>query len=141
MAYAIQINLTFLIINNFMKTSFSIYFKLILTLLLSALLAYAVGLYGNLPWWSFVVTNFIIAIIFTQKPVNAFLSGALGIGLLWLVLSLVIDGQNQHLLSTKVANILPLNGSFSKLIAITTLIGFLLGGFASLTGSFIRKAK
>jgi hypothetical protein len=124
-----------------MQTTFSIYFKLILSLFLSALLAYAVGLYGNLPWWSFVMTNFIISIILVQKPVNAFLSGALGIGLLWLGLSLVIDNQNQHLLSTKVANILPLNGSFSKLIAITTLIGFLLGGFASLTGSFIRKAK
>jgi hypothetical protein len=124
-----------------MQTSFSIYFKLVLTLFLSALLAYAVGLYGNLPWWSFVVTNCIISVVIIQKPVNAFLSGALGIGLLWLVLSLVIDGQNQHLLSTKVANILPLNGSFSKLIAVTTLIGFLLGGFASLTGSFIRKAN
>lgn len=124
-----------------MQTTFSIYFKLILSLFLSAFLAYAVGLYGNLPWWSFVITNFIISIILVQKPVNAFLSGALGIGLLWLGLSLVIDNQNQHLLSTKVANILPLNGSFSKLIAITTLIGFLLGGFASLTGSFIRKAK
>ncbi len=124
-----------------MQKSFSIYFKLILTLFLTALLGYAVGLYGNLPWWSFVVTNFMISIVIVQKPVNAFLSGALGIGLLWLVLSLVIDGQNQHILSTKVANILPLNGSFSKLIAITTLIGFLLGGLASLTGSFIRKEK
>lgn len=124
-----------------MQTTFSIYFKLLLSLFLSALLAYAVGLYGNLPWWSFVITNFIISIVLVQKPVNAFLSGALGIGLLWLGLSLIIDNQNQHLLSTKVANILPLNGSFSKLIAITTLIGFLLGGFASLTGSFIRKAK
>ena len=124
-----------------MQTTFSIYFKLLLSLFLSALLAYAVGLYGNLPWWSFVITNFIISIVLVQKPVNAFLSGALGIGLLWLGLSLIIDNQNQHLLSTKVAKILPLNGSFSKLIAITTLIGFLLGGFASLTGSFIRKAK
>lgn len=137
MAYTIQNNL---ILNKIiMSTSFSIYFKLVLTLLLSALLAYAVGLYGNLPWWSFVVTNFVIAIIFIQKPANAFLSGALGIGLLWLGLSLFIDSQNQHLLSSKVANILPLNGSYAKLIAITTLIGFLLGGFASLTGSFVRK--
>lgn len=124
-----------------MQTSFSIYFKLVLSLFLSALLAYAVGLYGNLPWWSFLITNFIISVVFLQKPINAFLSGAVGIGLLWLILSLVIDDQNQHLLSTKVANILPLKGSFSKLIAITTLIGFLLGGFASLTGSFVRKTK
>jgi hypothetical protein len=122
-----------------MKSSLSINLKFIVTVILSALLAYAVGLYTVLPWWSFVVTNFIISIIFIQKPTYAFISGALGIGLLWLLLSIVIDSQNQHLLSTKVANILPLKGSFAKLIAITTLVGFLLGGFASLTGAFVRK--
>jgi hypothetical protein len=122
-----------------MKSSLSINFKFVITIFLSALLAYAVGLYTVLPWWSFIVTNFIISIIFIQKPTYAFISGALGIGLLWLLLSIVIDSQNQHLLSTKVANILPLKGSFAKLIAITTLVGFLLGGFASLTGAFVRK--
>ena len=122
-----------------MKSSLSINLKFIITIVLSALLAYAVGLYTLLPWWSFVVTNFIVSIIYIQKPTYAFMSGALGIGILWLILSIVIDSQNQHLLSTKVANILPLKGSFTKLIAITSLIGFLLGGFASLTGSLVRK--
>lgn len=124
-----------------MKSSLSISLKLVLTMFLSAFVAYAIGLYSVLPWWSFVITNFFIAILFGQKPINSFLAGALGIGLLWLVLILIMDSQNQHLLSTKVANILPLNGSYAKLIVITSLIGFLLGGFASLTGSLIRKPK
>jgi hypothetical protein len=114
--------------------------KFIVSILLSALLAYAVGIYGNLPWWSFVVTNFIIAIIITQTPGKSFLAGALGVGLLWLGLAFVIDAQNQHILSLKVATLLPLKGSFVALIAITAIVGFLVGGLASLTGSFVRKS-
>ncbi|MEN9701328.1 MAG: hypothetical protein RIR55_643 [Bacteroidota bacterium] len=114
--------------------------KFIVAILLSALMAYAIGIYGNLPWWSFVVTNFIIAIALNQKPGKSFLSGALGVGLLWLILALVIDTQNNHILSVKVANILPLKGSYIALIIITSVVGFLLGGLSSLTGSFVRKS-
>lgn len=52
--------------------------KYIVSILLSALLAYAVGIYGNLPWWSFVVTNFIIAFAIPIKPAHSFTAGALG---------------------------------------------------------------
>jgi len=41
----------------------------------------------------------------------------------------------------KVATILPLKGSYIALIALTTFIGALLGGLASLTGSFVRASK
>jgi hypothetical protein len=99
-----------------------------------------VGIYGNLPWWSFVITNFIISVAIVQSPLKSFFAGAIGVGLLWLALALVIDTQNQHLLSVKVANLLPLKGSYIALIGITSLVGFLLGGLASLTGSFVRKA-
>ena len=123
-----------------MKNIASENIKFIVSILLSALMAYAIGIYGNLPWWSFVVTNFIIAIVLNQKPGKSFLSGALGVGLLWLILALVIDTQNNHILSVKVANILPLKGSYIALIIITSVVGFLLGGLSSLTGSFVRKS-
>jgi hypothetical protein len=123
-----------------MKNIYSEHIKFIVSILLSALMGYAIGIYGNLPWWSFVVTNFIIAIALNQKPGKSFLSGALGIGLLWLVLAFVIDNQNQHILSVKVANILPLKGSYQVLIGLTAFIGFLIGGLSALTGSFVRKS-
>jgi hypothetical protein len=44
-------------------------------------------------------------------------------------------------LSTKVANILPLGGSYIALIVVTATVGALLGGLASLTGSFVRKEQ
>ena len=112
--------------------------KIIISILLSALLAYAVGIYGNLPWWSFVVTNLIIAILVPQKSFHSFITGFLAIGLLWGGLAIVIDQGNQHILATKVATILPLKGSYIYLIVLTSFIGALLGGLASLTGSFIK---
>jgi hypothetical protein len=124
-----------------MKSNQSAIIKFLMATIVSALLAYAIGIYGNLPWWSFVISNFIIAIAIDQKPLKAFISGALGVGLLWLTLALMIDQQNGHLLSTKVANILPLKGSTSALIAITAFVGFILGGLSSLSGSYVRKAK
>ncbi len=123
-----------------MKNISSEHLKFIVSILLSALLGYAVGIYGNLPWYSFVVTNIIIAILIDQKPSKSFMSGALGIGLLWFGLAFIIDNQNHHILSVKVAQILPLKGSFVALISVTTIVGFLIGGLASLTGSFVRKS-
>ena len=115
--------------------------KFIITVLVSALLAYAVGIYGNLPWWSFVITNLIVAAAIPQKPSLSFLSGALGVGLLWMTLAIILDQGNDHILSTKVAQILPLKGSYVLLITITSIVGALLGGLASLTGSFVRADK
>ena len=115
--------------------------KFVISILLAALLTYAIGIYGNLPWWSFVITNFIIAIALPIKPAQAFTAGALGVGSLWAGLAFGTDMANNHILSTKVANILPMGGSYLLLIFATASIGALLGGLASLTGSFIRANK
>ena len=75
--------------------------KFILSIFLVALVTYAVGIYGNLPWWSFVVTNCIIAIALPIKPIQSFAAGALGVGALWAGLAVGIDLSNNHILSTK----------------------------------------
>jgi hypothetical protein len=115
--------------------------KFILSILLVGLNTYAIGIYGDLPWWSFIVTNLIIAIALPIKPLHSFLAGALGVGALWAGLAFGIDMANNHILSTKVAQILPLGGSYIALIIVTAFLGALLGGLASLTGSFVRKPE
>ena len=115
--------------------------KFILSILLVGLVTYAIGIYGTLPWWSFVVTNLIISIALPIKPVQSFIAGALGVGALWAGLAFGIDMANNHILSTKVAQILPLGGSYIALIIVTAFVGALLGGLASLTGSFVRKPE
>ncbi len=113
--------------------------KFIVVLLLTALLGYTAPLYFS--WWSFAATSFIIALFIHQKAFVAFIDGFLGMFLLWLFFTLIIDNANQHILSQKIALLLPLKGSSILLILITSLIGGLISGFASLTGSFAGKIR
>lgn len=113
--------------------------KFLSAIILTALLAFATGLYGVIPWWSFAITSLIVAMAVHQKAGKAFLSGFVGLFLLWSVLAFLKDNANEHLLATKVAQILPLGGSYIVLILITGIIGGLVSGLAALTGSYIRQ--
>ena len=113
--------------------------KFILAIILTALLSFAVGLFTFLPWYSFVFCAVIVAIAIHQKPFKAFITGFFALFLLWLVLALLKDIPNEHILSTKVANVLSLKGNTTLLLIITGFVGGLLGGFGALTGSYTRK--
>src|SRR6476620_11767869 len=94
--------------------------KFIIVVLLTALLGYAAPLYFT--WWSFAVTSFIIALVVQQRAWVAFAATFLGLLLLWAIMALMIDSANDHLLSQKIATILPLHGSSELLILITALV-------------------
>ncbi|MBS1747731.1 MAG: hypothetical protein JST21_16325 [Bacteroidetes bacterium] len=111
--------------------------KFIIVVLLTALLGFAAPLYFT--WWSFAVSSFVIALLIHQKPLMAFIATFLGLFLLWGIMAIWIDNANNHLLSGKIALILPLQGSTILLILITALTGGIISGFAGLTGSLIRK--
>src|SRR5688572_20372671 len=111
--------------------------KFFVAILLTAILSLALGFYMN--WWSLAIAAFLVAAFIRQTPVMAWLSGFLGVFLLWAVLASWIDIKNQGILSQKIALLFPLGGSVLLLILITAFIGALVGGFAALTGSYIRK--
>lgn len=111
--------------------------KFIVVVLLTALLGFAAPLYFT--WWSFAITSFVIALLIHQKAWAAFAATFTGLFLLWAVMAFIIDNANEHLLSQKIATLLPLGGSSILLIFITALIGGLISGFAGLSGSFAGK--
>ena len=111
--------------------------KFIVAVLLTALLGFAAPLYFT--WWSFAVTSFIIAFFVHQKGWAAFAAAFTGMFLLWAVTAMIIDSNNDRLLSVKIATLLPLGGSSAMLIFITAFIGGMVSGFAGLTGSLVRK--
>lgn len=115
--------------------------KFISALIITALLCFAIGLFTNLPWYSFVLCSLIVAVAIHQKPFKAFLAGFIAAFLLWFIMAWLKDSANEHLLSKKVAEILPLNGNYHLLIILSGLIGGLLAGMGALTGSFLRKIK
>ncbi len=105
---------------------------------LTAILAFISGLF--LPWWGMAITSLLVAVLVHQKAGKAFLSGLLGVFLLWAGLAWWIDMKNNGILSKKIATILPLGGNTILLIGVTGLIGGLIAGFAAMSGSFLRAS-
>jgi ABC-type phosphate/phosphonate transport system permease subunit len=99
-------------------------------------LSYLSGYFG---WWTwdFALIAFLVAYFTNANGWSSFLSGFLGIGILWFVLSTLMNGANDGLLAGKVSEILKLPSSMALIIA-TALIGGLVGGFSALTGSLFR---
>lgn len=111
--------------------------KLVVSVILTALMAFAAGLY--LPWWTIAPAAFIVATLIIQSQVRSFLSGFLGIFILWGSLSYLANASNDGILATRVAAIFPLGGSAFLLIFVTATVGALVGGLGALTGSLLRK--
>ena len=111
--------------------------KFLIALILTALLSYAAGFY--LPWWSISFASFLVAVVIPQKPLKAFLAGFLAMFLLWIILALFIDMGNQHILSMKIAELLFKSHSHALIMSVTDLVAGLVGGFAALSGAYLRQ--
>ncbi|MFM2337230.1 MAG: hypothetical protein RL115_423 [Bacteroidota bacterium] len=112
--------------------------KFTIATILTALLAFISGLF--LPWWGMAITSLLVAALIHQKGGWAFVSGFMGLLLLWGGLAFWIDMQNNSMLSKKMAQVLPLGGNTVVLIIVTGIVGGLVAGFAALAGSFLRAS-
>lgn len=110
--------------------------RFILATLLTATLSFLAGLYT--PWWSIAVVSFLVALLIKQRYGVAFISGFVGIFLFWGLLAFWIDVKNNHVLATKIAQVFGLGASYTLMIAVTGLVGAVVGGFAAMSGSSLR---
>ena len=111
--------------------------RFIVTIILIPLLSLALGIY--FPWWTIAVVAFSVSAIIYQSPSKSFWCGFFSILFLWIALTSIIDSANQHILSQKIARLLPLGGSSLMLILLSSFIGALIAGLASLSGAYFRK--
>lgn len=86
-----------------------------------------------LPWWTMAVGAFTVAFLLGNKGFPSFAAGFLGVGLLWIGFAFYVDVLTDSILTEKINRLLPVNS-----FILTLLIGGLVGGFASLTGSLMR---
>lgn len=110
--------------------------KFFIAFILTALLSFSWALF--FPWWIIAVAAFIVAALIPQRRLTTFICGFLSLFLLWGGQCILIDTNNAHLLSYKVATILPFGGSYNAVILFTAFLGGLVGGLGALTGSFLR---
>ncbi|MDP4679235.1 MAG: hypothetical protein NWS46_02590 [Cyclobacteriaceae bacterium] len=115
----------------------------ILRLVLIAISCYGLGFV--MPWWSIVVCCIAISFFLPGYSFNAFLSGFLGVGLLWMVMAWKYDMLSGSNMSSKILQLFPIDDHII-LIVVTGLLGGLVGGFSAITGNtfrqlFIKKKK
>ena len=111
--------------------------RFITSILLIALLA-AVAEYF-LPWWSLAAVAFAVALMMKLKPGQAFLSGFLGIALLWAGIAIWRDMANDHILADRLAVLILKVPNHWLFVVLTAVVGGLVGGFAAWSGALLRK--
>jgi hypothetical protein len=87
-----------------------------------------------LPWWTIAVGAFTVAYLLGNKGFSSFAAGFIGVAILWIGMAFYIDALTHSILTEKINRLLPINAFLA-----TLLVGGLVGGFASLTGSLMRS--
>lgn len=114
--------------------------KFLAVLILTILLGYLVYVFNDLlPWWTVALTSLLAAVAVPIRPGWAALAGFAGVVLLWGTLAFVISQANDGIMAGRMAEVLPLGGNKLALLAVTSLIGGLLGGLGALSGAYLRR--
>ena len=90
-----------------------------------------------LPWWGVAVSSFVGGLIISSRA--NFSAGFLGIGILWLLGALWTDSVSEVSLAERVAEIFTVTKPV--LMAVTAVIGGLIGGFSALSGSLLNRRR
>ncbi len=91
-----------------------------------------------IPYWGIMVLLFLFALILKPGNSAAFWGGGFGLALSWIGLSLFLTIDSGSDLPNKMAQILGAP-SGTVLVAVTGVIGFLLGALSSLSGNLFRN--
>ena len=92
-----------------------------------------------LPWWSIAVICFAMAFWKAHRGGQAFFSGFTAIAVTWLGAALFWHVVTDGILSTRVAAMFSLNSPW-LLLAVTVLLGGIVGGLSALSGFLVRQA-
>jgi hypothetical protein len=88
------------------------------------------------PWYFVALIAFASSMIFSEKALFAFLTGFAGVFLLWLFTAIAATWGNEGILVGRMSELIGMSGMVLYLL--TALIGGLTGGFASLSGFFLK---
>ena len=91
-----------------------------------------------MPWWSLAIVAALVC--FALRPRFPFFAGFLSVFLLWLIVALIADAPNDHILATRIAGVLPLGGQWWLFLIVSALVGGLVAGLAGWTGAAMADA-
>ena len=111
--------------------------KIIISVLLTIIIGFVAHQYT--PWWFIVIVVALVCAGTGLKNGAGFVSGFLGVALLWGLYAGWINAGNEGILASRMGNLFGGLSSIS-IVLITALIAGILGGLAGLTGSLGRQA-
>ncbi|GAB2522374.1 hypothetical protein [Spirosoma aerophilum] len=93
-----------------------------------------------LPWWSLAIVAF--GVCFWRSPGGgrAFLSGFLGVAVVWLVHALLLQFRTDGVFIGRMSELLFKTNTAALPVVVTTLVGGLVGGLAGLSGYLVKQA-
>ncbi|MEQ9287997.1 MAG: hypothetical protein RIG77_13855 [Cyclobacteriaceae bacterium] len=105
-------------------------------LILISITCYLAG--AIMPWWVIIVCSMVVSFLLPGHNFNSFLSGFLGVGLLWMVLAWKFDMESGSNMSSKMTQLFKIDDPIILILA-TGLIGGIVGGFSAFTGNSLRQ--
>ena len=91
-----------------------------------------------LPWWAPCIFTFVAAWLLGKTSGQAFWSGFSGLSIAWLALALLKSFPNEHVVASRVAQLFHLP-HWLLLMAVTVIIGGLVGGMSALSGLLVKR--
>lgn len=94
------------------------------------------------PWWIIIPIATICCGLKANSATSAFISSFMAIFILWLMMSMFLSFQNDHILSNRVGEMLGLKlASYNWILValISSLPGAITAGFAGTSGFLLRK--
>jgi hypothetical protein len=111
-----------------MKTIFALIFMLILGTIVSLFL----------PWWTIAIVCFGVAMYYLDNSSEAALAGFFSVFILWGFVALIKSYQNDFILLTRMAELLPLHNE-PLIIISTAFLGGIIGMLSSMSGVFLQS--
>ncbi|NEU68645.1 hypothetical protein [Spirosoma agri] len=93
-----------------------------------------------LPWWSLAIVAFLICLWRSPSAGRSFLYGFAGVALVWLAYALLIHLRTDGIFTGRMGQLLFKTTNAVLPMLVTALVSGLVGGFAGLSGFFVRQA-
>ena len=110
--------------------------KFFLRLILIGILTYFLSMIA--PWWIIVIIGFLSGLLIPGTSLTVFISGFLGVGIVWMGYAWKLDSENESRFSKMIGEIFQVEDPII-LIVIVGVIGGLCGSFSAMTGSLFRQ--
>lgn len=105
--------------------------------LIILILSFASGYF--LPWWIVAIISFLTALIIGTTAKSSFWQAFIAVLIVWIVLALFKSIPNDHIMATRIAHLFHLP-SWGYILAVTGILGGLVGGMSALSGLLLKRA-